>query len=166
MSLDVYLLEMKPLTKRGTGVFIREGGTTKELSPEEVSVRFPDAPPIEKKEYVTNQIFGANITHNLNAMAREAGLYEVLWRPYLLTGYKHTGDHEKDDEYEDSCDIKAKNLIAPIETGLKNLKSNPGKFKKYNPENGWGSYEGLVKFTENYLKACREYPDAKVEVSR
>jgi len=50
--------------------------------------------------------------------------------------------------------------------GLHNLKIEPERYKKFNPENGWGSYDGLVKFVENYLNACYEYPDADVEVSR
>ena len=122
----------------------------------------------EGKTHTEDQetVFSANITHNLSEMAIHAGLYNVLWRPYLLTGYKETGDHTKDWEYEDSCDIKAKMLIKPIEKGLRQLKSYPERFKKYNPENGWGRYEGLVEFTEDYLTACREHPDAKVEVSR
>ena len=61
---------------------------------------------------------------------------------------------------------KAKELIEPLRQGLHNLKSEPERYKKFNPENGWGSYDGLVKFVENYLNACYEYPDADVEVSR
>jgi hypothetical protein len=57
-------------------------------------------------------------------------------------------------------------LIEPLRQGLHNLKSEPERYKKFNPENGWGSYDGLVKFVENYLNACYEYPDADVEVSR
>lgn len=92
--------------------------------------------------------FDYNITHNVNKMAMECGLYEVLWRP------------------EESGWFKAKDLIPYIESGLAELKSNPKKYKVFNPSNGWGSYEGLVKFATNYLLACKEYPEADVEVSR
>jgi hypothetical protein len=81
-------------------------------------------------------------------MAEAAGIYEHLWRP---------------DEIKIT---KAKELIEPLRQGLHNLKSEPERYKKFNPENGWGSYDGLVKFVENYLNACYEYPDADVEVSR
>ena len=59
-----------------------------------------------------------------------------------------------------------KELIEPLRQGLHNLKIEPERYKKFNPENGWGSYDGLVKFVENYLNACYEYPDADVKVSR
>ena len=61
---------------------------------------------------------------------------------------------------------KAKELIEPLRQGLHNLKSEPESYMKFNPENGWGSYDGLVEFVESYLNACYEYPDADVEVSR
>ena len=90
-------------------------------------------------------VFEGNITHNLGRMAAEAGLYTYLWRPYVHV---------------------AQDLIKPLEAGLGLLKSNPKRFKAFNPENGWGDYDGLVKFVERYLEACRENPDATIEVSR
>ena len=46
------------------------------------------------------------------------------------------------------------------------MKSNPEYFKKFNPENGCGSYEGLLSFAEKYLEACKEYPNSFILVSR
>lgn len=93
-------------------------------------------------------VFEYNITHNLNTMAQKAGVYMQLWRP---------------DEMGVS---KAAQLIEPLKSGLKLLKSKPDEFKQYNPSNGWGSYEGLVEFVEKYLQACEQYPDAEIDVSR
>lgn len=147
MSLDVYLYNSTPTVKKGTGVFIRENGNTRELTIDEVKYRYPES-DVQEAEYETDEVYSANITHNLNTMAGEAGIYEHLWRP-------------------DEINItKAKELIEPLRQGLHNLKSEPERYKKFNPENGWGSYDGLVKFVENYLNACYEYPDADVEVSR
>lgn len=42
----------------------------------------------------------------------------------------------------------------------------PDKFKKLNPANGWGDYDGLLAFVAAYLEACMEHPDATVRVSR
>jgi hypothetical protein len=93
-------------------------------------------------------IYDANITHNLNSMAEAAGIYKHLWRP-------------------DELGItKAAELVEPLKAGLALLMSNPERFKAMNPPNGWGSYEGLVEFVNNYLKACEENIDADVEVSR
>ena len=93
-------------------------------------------------------VYSANITHNLGKMAEKAGIYKALWRPEEI-GIK-----------------KAKDLIPILEAGLEKLKRKPAYFKKLNPKNGWGSYEDLIEFVENYLAACRENPTAKIEVSR
>ena len=52
------------------------------------------------------------------------------------------------------------------ENHLLQLMNEPDEFKKYNPPNGWGSYEGLLKFVRDYRNACEDYPDAEIEVSR
>jgi hypothetical protein len=53
-----------------------------------------------------------------------------------------------------------------LRAGLELLRGDPERFKKHNPENGWGSYEGLIDFVENYLEACEEYPNADINISR
>jgi hypothetical protein len=93
-------------------------------------------------------IYDSNITHNLGAMAKEAGIYEHLWRP-------------------DEIGItKAAQLVEPLRSGLELLRSDPARFEKHNASNGWGMYKHFVPFVENYLKACEENPDADVSVSR
>lgn len=148
MSLDVSLVQKEPVTRQGTGVFVREAGKTRELTQEEVAEKFPGSQPAPLYEFTTNEVFTANITHNLGLMARNAYIYEALWRP------------------EEKGWSKAADLIKPLEKGLKKLKADPERFEKLNPENGWGSYNNLVEFVTNYLAACREYPDAEVEVDR
>ena len=94
------------------------------------------------------EVYWRNITHNLNKMADAAGIYAHLWRP---------------DEIQIT---KAGQLIEPLTAGLALLRSDPERFKAFNPENGWGDYEGLVNFVEEYLAACRETPDADIGISR
>jgi hypothetical protein len=107
MSLDVYLMEMKPVS-----------------------------------------IFESNITHNLIKMADAVGIYRHLWRP-------------------DEIDVtKAAQLIEPLQTGLAKLLKDPEKYKALNPENGWGTYDGLVRFVAEYLEACEKNPYADVKVSK
>lgn len=94
------------------------------------------------------EVYEANITHNLGKMAEAAGIYMHLWRP-------------------DELGItKAAELIGPLEKGLALLKADPETFSQYNAPNGWGMYEHFVPFVESYLEACRDYPDASVSVSR
>lgn len=87
-------------------------------------------------------VYDVNITHNLAPMAKAAGLYWVCWRPNEI-------GIETADE-----------MVEQLEHGLAQLKAEPAKFRALNPENGWGSYEGLVRFVEELLAACRANPDA------
>lgn len=152
MSLDVYLtLKGAAVQRKSSGIFIRENGATVEISEEEWNRRNPDREPVRfiaSEPEETDELYSSNITHNLNRMAGEAGVYMALWRPEEV-GIK-----------------KAEQLIAPLTEGLKCLHADPEKFKQFNPPNGWGDYEGLVKFIERYLLACIKYPEASVEVSR
>jgi hypothetical protein len=92
------------------------------------------------------ELHWGNITHNLTGMAYAVGLYKPLWHP------------------EDINVSKAKDLIQLLEMGLMKLHGLDKKTIEENtPENGWGSYEGLVLFVENYLDACREFPNAYVK---
>ena len=93
-------------------------------------------------------LFEANITHNLNKMAQEAGIYYELWRPDEI-GAIHAGD-----------------IIKPLEAGLDKLKSNPPRFEAFKPPNGWGSYKHFVPWVEAYLEACKENPRAFIRASR
>jgi hypothetical protein len=98
----------------------------------------------EEKE----EVYSANITHNLGKMAGEAGIYEALWRP------------------EEIGKIKASEIIELLEKGLADLKARPEHFETFNSPNGWGMYEHFVPFVEKYLEACKEYPDAIIKASR
>lgn len=150
MSLDVYLKGENPVARvEGPQIFVREDGQTKRISRQEWDRRFPGQEPIilETDEPGPN-VYEANITHNLNKMAEKAGIYEHLWRPDEL-GLK-----------------RASELVDPLTQGLERLRANPEQFKAFNPPNGWGTYEGLVKFVEEYLLACKKFPAAEVIVCR
>lgn len=100
---------------------------------------------LEEKE---EEVYWANITHNLNTMADKACIYQALWRP------------------EEIEKTKANEIIELLEKGLTDLKSRPEYFEKFNSSNGWGMYEHFVPFVENYLEACKENPDAVISISR
>lgn len=99
-------------------------------------------------EMESYEVYTNNITHNLNKMAAEAGIYNHLWHP------------------EDIGIVKASQLITPLSEGLRKLLVEPERFKAFNPSNGWGDYAGLVEFVQKYIIACAEHPDANVSVSR
>ena len=90
------------------------------------------------------EVYEANITHNLGAMAKEAGIYDHLWHPNEI------GITE------------AWQLIEPLSEGLDLMQRDPKRFEAFNAKNGWGSYKHFVPWIKKYLDACRENPDAKV----
>lgn len=86
-----------------------------------------------------------NATHNLTEMWTEAGCFDALYN---------------------SDGIKAKHIRPFLEKGLKLMIIKSDSFKKLNPENGWGSYEGAVKFLENVINACLENKESRVHISK
>ena len=105
-------------------------------------------------------VYSGNITHNLGKMAGEVkyglewkgegdlSLYDVLWRP------------------EEHGLYYAREIADLLDIGWNILLSDPEKYMRYNPENGWGSYEGLCDFVYRYRNACWDNPDAELSVSR
>jgi hypothetical protein len=93
-------------------------------------------------------VFDANITHNLAPMAREAGIYQHLWRP------------------EELNIETASELIAPLREAIELLESDPDRFKELDAPNGWGTYENFVQFVRECLQACIDNPSASVYASR
>lgn len=152
MSLDVSLyIKSDVPVEQEERIFIREDGQNKEIPREEWEKRFPGQEPIttfHETEDGEQEVFSANITHNLNRMADNAGVYQAMWRPEEI-GAKIASD-----------------IIPVLQEGLRKLKETPEWFKRFNPSNGWGTYEGLVSFVEKYLEACKQYPKAELYVSR
>lgn len=93
-------------------------------------------------------LYSSNITHNLNAMADEAGIYEACWRP------------------EEIGATKAKDIIESLSLAIDLMEKDPKRFKKFNSPNGWGTYDKFLRFVKDYLDACKNNPDAIIEVSR
>jgi len=91
------------------------------------------------------EVFDANITHNLNKMASEAGIYEALWHPDRLGA------------------VYAKDIIPVLLAGYNELVENPETYKVFNNPDGWGMYEHFVPFVKKVLDACVQYPSAKIK---
>ena len=92
-------------------------------------------------------VYEANITHNLIEMAREAGIYEAVWRPkengYTLAGH----------------------LVAKLRDSIAFMAASPTRFKMYDAPNGWGTYGHFLLWLRKYLAACEEHSDAEVRAS-
>lgn len=156
MSLNIWLVDPKTtMTRPANRIFVRENGQTVELSNEEWNLRFPDRPILPNSIYKktleeTAEVWSGNITYNLGRMARQLtwgkrpSLYDVLWNPV-----------------EHHC-LVARDIIPFLKEALYRLKFDPEYYKRFNPPNGWGTYEVLVDFVQSYLMACRQFPDATI----
>lgn len=94
------------------------------------------------------EVFEANITHNLIQMAEAGGIYGVVWRP-------------EENGVEKAADVAA--VLAP---GLADMLSRPAHYEQFNAPNSWGLYKHFIPWLEAYLQACNEHPYATVQVSR
>ena len=94
------------------------------------------------------EVWSGNVTHNLNRMANAAGLYWSVWRP---------GEMNID---------RARQMILILRDGLARLESDPERYQKLNPPNGWGSYRSFLAWLHRYLAACIEHPNARISVWR
>ena len=102
------------------------------------------------------EIDSLNVTHNLNTMVsnipcgKNLTLYEVLWRPNELTGLLN----------------KAKELITPLETARLFMLDNESFLKTFEPDNGWGTFNGLFVTVSKLLFMCEQAPEADIQRCR
>ena len=94
------------------------------------------------------EVFDANITHNLNTMAEKAWMYKALRRPEEIEAKQ------------------ARQIISILEKWLEDMKKNPSKYQKLDSSNGWGTYKQFIPWIEKYLEACKKYPQATISISR
>ena len=113
-------------------------------------------------------LYDCNITHNLGIMAKEAGIYEALWRPYKLKEDYNIPDEDYSAqmEFEENNIILAGDIINILEEGLERLEENPHHYKKLDSPNRWGIYDDFLPFVKTYLAKCKEFPQAEIHVSR
>lgn len=86
-----------------------------------------------------------NITHNLVGMWRCAGVYDAL--------YQSEGK-------------KAADILPALEVGVDFMLENETECRKYDASNGWGCYEHALPFLQEMVEACRNFPKARIGVSR
>ena len=191
MSLDLYIRSNRPIKHRGTGVFVRDNGQTRELNTiEEVKAHFPDADTsgIEIHEWEDDELFHCNMTHNLTEMAEHVPIngtngsltlprdferdkpdfepkpltaYNLLWHPetnpLLKQVHVKSVDLDGEDNEYDATAIDAELVRQSCAVHLY-IKNHREELSKYNPSNGWGSYENLLKCSGDFVKALLDIP--------
>lgn len=112
----------------------------------------------DKANYCKEDHWTSNITHNLGKMANNipinykdtsTTLYYVCWRPEEI-GIETVAD-----------------ILPCLIQGLHYMIDHREELEQYNPPNGWGTYEGFMKFLLNYKQACEDNnPDCTITASR
>lgn len=139
MSLDVYIEFKKP---RQSNYFLEHPYSYGYLSAG------------DKDNFTEESCWWANITHNLGQMASHVPvgnttLYKVCWRPEEI-GIKNVGE-----------------LLPLLIEGIHYMINHRKELEQYNAPNGWGTYNGFMKFLLNYKQACEDNDsDCKIDVSR
>ena len=94
------------------------------------------------------EVFSSNITHNLAEMAREAGIYNAVWRP------------------DENGITHARQVIEPLTKGVLDMTERKEHYQQFDSPNGWGTYDRFVPWCAEYLKACILNPNATIDISR
>lgn len=87
---------------------------------------------------------GLNYTHNVSPMWCAAGVYEVLY--------------ESDGQ-------RAGDTLETLRAGIRDMENHPEKYRAMNPPNGWGGYEGALRFLRDWQAECAKHPNATIRVS-
>lgn len=108
----------------------------------------------DKQNFTIEHYWSANITHNLGEMAsnvpiEDTNLYMICWRP-------------------EEINIKTVKEILPLLIkGIHYMIDHRKELEQFNSPNGWGTYNGFMKFLLNYKQACEDNnPECEIEVSR
>jgi len=87
--------------------------------------------------YVTDAMVWKDIT-----------LYEIMWRPEEVGIYD------------------GGTLLPHLQRALDYMLPREGELKEYNPDNGWGTYEGLLKAVRDMGQHCAMFPHASLRSCR
>lgn len=90
-------------------------------------------------------VWDGNYTSNMAGAWREAGIHIHKWDEHTL----------------------ARDVVGSVRRGVALMEDNPRFFMTFEPDNGWGSYLGVLDaFLKPMLDAMERWPDARVWVSR
>lgn len=85
---------------------------------------------------LSHEVGGWQLTYNLSEMVRSAGAYKIF------ANHSTTGP--------EGLEILERAVLA--------LESDPDRFRKMNPANGWGSYDGLLKVFREMVREMKDGP--------
>lgn len=139
MSLDVHIIFNEP---RECNYFLDHPYSYSNLSEN------------DKHDFRMEDDWWGNITHNLAEMAShipvgDTDLYKACWRPEEI-GIKTAGE-----------------VLPLLKEGIRYMVDHRKELLEYESPNGWGTYNGFMKFLLNYKQACEDNdPECEIYASR
>ncbi|MCA1066096.1 hypothetical protein QTG56_25595 (plasmid) [Rossellomorea sp. AcN35-11] len=91
------------------------------------------------------EVVSKDITHNLKAMWKEAGVYDALY---------------------DSDGKMPSEVLPALEKGLSEMADDPERFKKFDSPNGWGKYKHALPWLQDLIVEMKKHPDGEIELSK
>ena len=55
-----------------------------------------------------------------------------------------------------------RDILADLDAGLLDATKNAAEYRKLNPDNGWGDYEGFYEIFTKFVQLCNQYPSGVV----
>lgn len=93
---------------------------------------------------------------------RETDIYEANVTYNLSKMYYKCIDTEKG--YKKLDGMNCKEALPIINNAIRDMLNNADEYRKLNPTNGWGSYEGLLKQMQEMRNCCESNPDGIIRV--
>ena len=94
---------------------------------------------------------------------REIIIYDTNVTYNLADMYYKCIDKEKGFKKLDG--MNCKEALPIINRAIQDMLNNANEYRKLNPKNGWGSYEGLLKALQEMRNCCENNPDGIINVS-
>ena len=91
------------------------------------------------------EIYEANVTYNLADM-----YYRCI---------------DKKEGYRKLDNMSCKNALPILNNAINDMIKNAEEYKKMNPPNGWGSYDGLLEQLQEMRNCCKNNLDGTIIVS-
>lgn len=60
---------------------------------------------------------------------------------------------------------KCSEVIDLLQEAIKNMESDPDKYREMNPKNGWGDYEGALEFLKKILADCEKNLEGFIRIT-
>ena len=91
------------------------------------------------------EIYESNVTYNLADM-----YYKCI---------------DKEQGFKKLNGMNYKEALPIINNAIQDMLNNADEYRKLNPKNGWGSYEGLLKVLQDMRACCESNLDGTINVS-